>query len=706
MMYSILLPTALLLLIQNVHSQCRFLRLSPNSANLVVTETVSRPLASIKCSSNGTAATDVAAESYYCNVDVTSTSQTGLFTTARDSNTLLLDTVGDWRVIFNSASSFNLQSVVGTQYRVRITCRDATDIFSSQSVFQFLFVTITPNLPPTIFNSPGAEVNMDAKATGKGVVFYTLTVDDSENDFISYSLSTEPSVNYFDLDTSNGEIRTAVDLRTATQTPIFVRVNVTDGYNTVGPFSITVRLSNLNTRPDIVNLPTSVEIREDAVGGVIVSALTVSDPDVFSTSQSALTPVCSVSPLSGQSKFDQKGNVIRTTSFTPEQDIFDFEETRSYNISCSVTDGFLSSVNEWILVNISNVNEPPVFNEIIYYCNLVESKAGDSSCDLGFNIRDPESNAYSITLLPGNNSNRFALSNSNNNNNGFLNSNQRLTFNIDYDVDEAQLPTSVLLTVAAIDTIGATGTARISISIADANDNSPTFSTVLASLDVDYNTKIGIVGAITATDKDRGTNGEIDYTLLDVIPPNYVTYVFALGNGEIQYAKQYDDTIAGSSAFLTIRAVDRGSPRRSSTGTIAVSFLATTTTSTTMTTTPTTTTPTTTTTVATTTTTEYNFFAHPENIVLFSAFLIAMIIALLVALFFCVRLTTLGYCCSPSEGNDKPSDDYEYYSREGSMAYDDGYRGKSDYFDNQFSRGGMAPNRNLGQTGRPLPAIR
>ncbi|KAK6186785.1 hypothetical protein SNE40_006059 [Patella caerulea] len=706
MVYLILLSTVLVLLIQNAHSQCRFLRLSPNSANLVVTETISRPLASIKCSSNGTAATDVAAESYYCNVDVTSSSQTGLFTTARDSNTLLLDTVGDWRVIFNSASTFNLQSVVGTQYRVRITCRDATDVFSNQPVFQFLFVTITPNLSPVIFNSPGAVVNMDAKATGKGVVFYTLTVNDPENDFISYSLSTEPSVNYFDLDTSNGEIRTAVDLRTATETPIFVRVNVTDGFNTVGPFTVTVRLTNLNTRPNIVNLPTSVEIREDAVGGLVVSALTVNDPDVFTTSQTALTPICSESPLSARDKFDLQGNVIRTSSFTPEQSLFDFETTRYYNISCSVSDGFLSSVNEWILVNISNVNEPPRFNEIIYYCNLVESNAGGSSCDLGFNIRDPESNAFSITLLPGNNSNRFALSNSNNNNNGFTNTNQRLTFNIDYDVDEAQLPTSVVLTVAAVDTIGATGTARISISIADANDNSPIFSPILASLAVDYNTQIGIVGAITATDKDRGTNGQIDYTLINVIPPNYVTYVFALGNGEIQYARQYDDTIAGSSAFLTIRAVDRGSPRRSSTGTIAVSFLATTTTSTTTTTTPSTITPPTTTTVATTTTTEYNFFAHSENIVLFSAFLITMLVALLVGLFFCVRLTTLGYCCTPSEGNQRPSDDYEYYSREGSMAYDDGYRGKSDYFDNQFSRGGMAPRRDLGQTGRPLPAIR
>ncbi|ESO85311.1 hypothetical protein LOTGIDRAFT_167888 [Lottia gigantea] len=657
-------------LIRESYSQCVNLQLLPNSAGLAVTQRVNTPLSSIKCS-NATGS-DVLAETYYCGISQIRCdngnvlgSNGALFVVVRDANTLLVNTVGDWMVIYNAASLFNLQAAVGTSCRVTVGCTNSTDGFTTP-ILRDLLVYLTPNLSPTIFEAPGVDRTFDAKATPMNTLVYKLTVQDPENDFLTYSLATEPAVDYFNLDPNNGEIRTTVDLRVATEPVIYIRVNVSDGYSTVGPFTVTARLENLNTRPDITNLPTTVHLREDAVGGFIVSTLTINDPDIFN-SQDSLTPICTVTPQADQNKFVQMGNVIKLTGFNPEQTIFDFETTRFYNISCTVTDGFLTSQNENILVNISDVNEPPVFNENIYYCQLKEASAGGSLCDLSVTIRDPENNAYSLDFLPGNNSNRFGLLNTDR---------MRLTFNIDYDVDDAQLPSNAILTLAAVDSIGATGTAKVAINIADENDNAPIFSEVLQAITVDYNTKLGIVGSVKATDKDKGSNGQIDYKMMGINPPNYLTYTFALGNGEIQYARNYDDRIAGTSAFMTILATDRGSPRRSSTGTVVVSFLATTTTQPPTTTTRSTTPTPTTTTTKPTTTTEYNFFAHSENVALFTAFVVAILLAAIIGMFLCARLSTLGYCCFPnSAGNPDPSDDYEYDSREGSPYYDD-YRGK------------------------------
>ncbi|XP_055958588.1 protocadherin alpha-11-like [Patella vulgata] len=284
-----------------------------------------------------------------------------------------------------------------------------------------------------------------------------------------------------------------------------------------------------------------------------------------------------------------------------------------------------------------------------------ESKAGVSACNLGFSIRDPEGNRFITRLFQDENSKHFALtSNSNNNNFNYylFRESHRLTFNVDYDVDEGRMPERVTLFVNAIDEGGAISTATVSVVVRDVNDNIPHFNNIINTvpIDITYQKSPGLLRPFKATDDDAGTNGDIDYRLVQVVPPNAINFVSVLGNGDIHYMRQYPENLAGSSVYLSVEAKDRGSPALSSTGTVVITLEATTTTSTTVTTTTSTTTiPTT---IIPTTTPDPGFFEKAENVAIFSILMILLLLAFLIGLYFLFRWCITGSCCGGGGGQD------------------------------------------------------
>ena len=109
-------------------------------------------------------------------------------------------------------------------------------------------------------------------------------------------------------------------------------------------------------------------------------------------------------------------------------------------------------------------------------------QAGDSQCYLNLRATDPDSNDdITYSLLPGNNSQRFH----------YLDTTDRLTFAIDYDVDSKVLPQSVIMSVEAKDSMGLTATSQISVSITDANDNTCEFANSVQSSTVNQGSNPG-----------------------------------------------------------------------------------------------------------------------------------------------------------------------------------------------------------------------
>lgn len=64
---------------------------------------------------------------------------------------------------------------------------------------------------------------------------------------------------------------------------------------------------------------------------------------------------------------------IQLASLTTEGNLLDFETTTYYNISCLINDGYLDSVGGYINLFVLNVNEPPEFNDRVYYCIMNEN---------------------------------------------------------------------------------------------------------------------------------------------------------------------------------------------------------------------------------------------------------------------------------------------------------------------------------------------
>lgn len=89
------------------------------------------------------------------------------------------------------------------------------------------------------------------------------------------------------------------------------------------------------------------------------------------------------------------------------------------------------------------------------------------------------------SLLPGNNSERFT----------YLTSTNRLTFAVNYDVDNSAMPTKVIVTIQAKDAQGLTGTSQITINVQDANDNTCNFGNNVQTASINQGSSLGEAGA-------------------------------------------------------------------------------------------------------------------------------------------------------------------------------------------------------------------
>ncbi|KAK6167550.1 hypothetical protein SNE40_021549 [Patella caerulea] len=471
-------------------------------------------------------------------------------------------------VVFKYGSGYPTLNYSKTpSYELCVTCGTGTTTSSC------LEVDVHPNSPPVFQDWPIKTLTLKAVDTGEDESVYTVQATDPDStDNLVYELIDIPTdyKDYFTLDETTGEIKTAIDLKYATVDTIPIKVNVSDGKNEVGPMTVVVRLTDLNPRPVFTNLPANVTIPEDAEAGDTIITLTFNDANIVDRTN--FDPVCSVFPNSESYKFnyDTTSSKLKLVAVPDGDTLLDYESTNFYNISCVVNDGYLDSEGAYINLFVENINEAPTFNKDLYTCNLYESEAGVSNCDLPITITDEEGQSYNTILLSGNNSERFRLDQNTN----------KLTFNTNYDVDENAMPETVVVTVAAVDSRGKTGTSKIQINVRDVNDNDPDFGlNSQQSISVGADTGLGILGSVTADDIDSDNNGEVTYTLAGG-SVSALAYVNVLNTGEIMYTNKYDYSLAGQTHYLEVLAKDKGSPQRTSTATVAVQFQTTTTTTT------------------------------------------------------------------------------------------------------------------------------
>ncbi|KAK0066182.1 protocadherin Fat 3 [Biomphalaria pfeifferi] len=573
-------------------------------------------------------------------------------------------------------------------YRLTIECQNAA---GTESDFADLEVDVKPNAIPVITNPsyPHDVIKLSSMSSqwppGSGI--YTVTGTDADNDVLSCSMTSSPAVNYFKIvssGTTDCVIQTTVDLRAVTEANVKLTVSMSDGRSTVNNFDIDV-ITDLNTRPDIINLPSIITVPENAAGDTVITQLFIQDPDPYVPQ---MIPTCTVVPNSEQFKFKfDSANRIKLATSINGVGPLDYETTTQYEITCVVNDGFLESQNEVLTLKISNVNEPPVFDEIAYYCDLDESSAGGSSCALNAVITDPEGDVIiSVGFLNGNNSNRFR----------YDKSTSSITFNVDYDVDQNAMPEVVVLQLEARDKYGASKTAPVYIKVHDVNDNTCDFGPKSTNtFHADQGTSLGSMGNIMATDADRTSpNNHVTYEVIQALPADSTNYIAAFSDGSLSYIGLIPEQNHGKSYSLVVRCKDGGSPQRTAVGTVVLTYQTTTSSSTTSTTTTTTTT----TPPPPTTQPPNNIFDHPAFVAVFSLLMAILGLALLSALYFLLRycgvcgnreaapeeasgqLLRDNFCC-PKKKKVEPVEDYFTYEVRTNNDYRDSYWKKGDNYE-------------------------
>ncbi|XP_052765469.1 protein dachsous-like isoform X4 [Mya arenaria] len=536
------------------------------------------------------------------------------FNIRKDSST------GEWKLYLTAAGAASLDTTTAgtliTSYANVIQCTDA-----GGAVTQSYTVTVSV-VPGELLTLPNVEgtgnsITLDALATTKTTLLKTLTASSQGGNLVNYTLVSNPSFSpeFFKIDSSTGQITANRDLKYLdSSTPtVYLTVKAHDTVDLIDVYKTQiVNLNNQNTVPRIVNLDPTVsdaQLESLAVGTVLFT-LTIEDPDTTNTHSYRV----SCTPPDGDNSFtiDANGNVILSQAL-------DYESITFYTCDFYVDDSISEGGPFTYELTVQDANESPTFADNMYYASTSEASAGSVSFDPGFSCTDQDA-GDSATLTygfhPANNSQRFAI-----------NSAGVMTFKEDYDVDNSNMPSPVILTVYCIDDGGTTGvmktgSSQVTVTISDTNDNTPTFASTAYTIGVSSSQTAGSqIGAVTATDADSGTNADLSCS--GTSSSAYSAY-YTVGADCKIYLSKTPDFASGTTVTYVTRAVDKGNPAKTGTTTVDIIYQD----------------DTTTTTTTAATTTAYNFFDHGENIAMFVLTLL-MGLALLGALLYCC----LRMCC-------------------------------------------------------------
>lgn len=519
---------------------------------------------------------------------------------------------GNYELWTNSATYDN--TVIDT-YVNTITCTDSNGETSSGT--HTVDMVIVNNEALTINNVENNDLTLNALTTGQGTTVKTVSSTSQGGNTVQYSMVSDPSFSpeFFTINPSTGAISTNRDLKYLDIADTTVYLSIT-AYDTVDQIRVyatqTVNLQNQNTLASATNMITPLQETklETLAAGTVLFTVSTADPD-----SQTHTYRFNCDPINGEEIFeiDANGNFMVATG-----ESMDYETISFYNCSFYIFDEIEESGPFIYELTVANDNEAPVFSDTMYYATTSEGAKGSMSFNPGFTCTDPDSgDSTTYDFQAVNNSDRFSID-----------SDGVITFNTDYDVDNSAMPSSVVLTVYCIDSghidgTRETGSAQVTITINDVNDNEPVFSSPAYTITVDQTVSPGsVIGSISPTDADSVANG--NPTCSGVSSSAYGAY-YTIGADCNVYLSKTIDFAAGTHVGYIAYATDDGTnPQRTGTTAVDIIYQEVETTTTT----------------TTTTTTAYDFFDHDMNIALFVLSLL-MGLALLGLLTWCL----MRMCC-------------------------------------------------------------
>ncbi|XP_071943757.1 cadherin-23-like [Antedon mediterranea] len=460
-----------------------------------------------------------------------------------------------------------------TVYTVEIYATDARD--PTRETSSTIFVNLINENDNSPFFSPQSYlINVLENVTiGENVLRVTAT--DNDGDLITYGISSNPS---FTIDPNTGNITTTNNLDYEEMTQYIFTVVASDNKNPArtATAQVTVNVENVNDNsPQFPRLRYDVNTFENANYDLTnpLHTLQATDADMDPNNPPVYSFVVNDpdgNPINVQEYMGLRIDSISGVGYIYTTSPIDYDVLDGPIIATIIaedSDGLSDITNVYITVLDTNDNTP-MFNQSLYMETVYENTLpgqgilqvvasdGDRSPQYGTpSLRyyiDPPSNTFSILQSTGE---IFAVR------------------NLDYETGDRNFEFQVL----AIDSSQPdemTGTAMVSITIADINDNNPQFMRIFQSVTAEEQQSAGVlVAEVDASDIDSpGQNSDITYSFIDGNNPEAFTINETTGAITTSVVLDYENTPSYTLRILAENSAPAVSPATgSATATVVVS---------------------------------------------------------------------------------------------------------------------------------------
>ncbi|XP_065836705.1 protocadherin-16-like [Oscarella lobularis] len=410
--------------------------------------------------------------------------------------------------------------------------------------FMHVFVNVTPvDSDLAKFISPRDGQVLENLPVNSSVLTVTacspfLTFAECNAQKISYHLENQADSQYFTIDETSGELRTNAVFDAEGKQSYDVVVSAVDLLQGgSGSATIQIRISDENDNKPTLYPLKNVSVAEDAPKGTLIASVSARDDDVTSDLLFFF-----------QGGSDNKFSIESQTGKITLRNSLDYEKRAVYPLTVGVTDTVFTTTTTFF-VHLTDVNDnAPVFDQLFYSVSMRERQStGTPIVDINATDADSGANGEVRYRLQDELDNRFAIDSTT----GVLRVNKSIVYVfgqtndyvatvIAYDMGQSKKQSSL---------------ATVTVTVDDVNDHVPAFAKTSYALDVAANVKAGsTVGAVTATDLDKGENGQLNYRAIG----GNGTAIFAVqsSTGNIEY---FGSGLTLAQAYvLRVRVADLG----------------------------------------------------------------------------------------------------------------------------------------------------
>ncbi len=265
----------------------------------------------------------------------------------------------------------------------------ATDGNLEDSISVTIKVTdIDENRAPA-FTDGDETVRSVAENTGSGVnIGDAVSATDPDDEDLTYTVGGTDAAS-FNINSTNGQLRTKDALDYETKRSYSVTITVSDGKKT-DSIAVTINITNVdeNRAPAFASASTTRSIAETTGSGVnIGDAVSATDPD-----DDALTYTLDGTDASSF-------NINSTNGQLRTKDALDFEDKPSYTVTITASDGKLTdSITVSIKVTDVDENRAPAFASASTTRSVPENTAANTNIGDAVSATDPDDDALTYTL--------------------------------------------------------------------------------------------------------------------------------------------------------------------------------------------------------------------------------------------------------------------------------------------------------------------